>query len=423
MINHSRKLFPLLGRFYYSSVVKSLNGKVIKSTSADIGGIFNQNYSSKSILHNQQQIEYRYYSLNRFYSTKENEEEEDYDEDNDDEDELSPEDEAKYQNELKKLNLTSHGRRKERNELRSEQRKELLGEGKEPNEAEDDSFLTRVCLSELHDAIMNYPENLYKEIRYQLHRMWQEDPEFWNYERLSKVFKLHPGRVVALIRFVEMEEQEKLKGARLYYDLEDENIEIDGVRINDDYLGENDKKYKKSQASIRSGLADNIEYLHGKKPNATNLQQQQQKPDPLHEIPTKIPENYPEKPIYFRGPTFVVPRKKNVVFVDTSRDRFTKKVNPDPMVLIQGIDGSLRTPSSGEKLKILQKVRPKKVPRDYQSLIDKPLPDNGMQSYKYEIEFSAEIAEQKKLEEERLLQEQKLAEQQQLEQQQQQQQA
>jgi len=43
------------------------------------------------------------------------------------------------------------------------------------------------------------------------------------------------------------------------------------------------------------------------------------------------------------------------------------------MVLIQGIDGSLRTPSSEEKLVIMDRVRPKKVARDYNSLLNRPL--------------------------------------------------
>ncbi|KAF2076998.1 hypothetical protein CYY_001707 [Polysphondylium violaceum] len=289
-----------------------------------------------------------------------------------------------------KLSVYRDEYEQEDNDDRDEYADEDRDTGKELEDIdEEEEFFEDIgeTLCDIHNLCLDHPLPLFKEVRYQLHSLHNEDKSFWTVERLSKVFKIHPGRVVALIRFVDIEHKELADGKPLYTEIEDLICEEMGMRIHDEYLGEDehqkeDDHEENSSFSFQNGLATNIEHLHNaykdnpakkqslKKKNKSN---KSNKPDPLHEIPTQIPENYPEQPIYFRGPTFVVPRKKNVVFVDTSRDPFTKKINPDPMVLIQGIDGSIRTPSSEEKHVIMDRVRPKKAPRDYNSLLNRPL--------------------------------------------------
>ncbi|KAM9975112.1 hypothetical protein ACTFIW_008587 [Dictyostelium discoideum] len=233
-------------------------------------------------------------------------------------------------------------------------------------------------LNELEDEIMDVRPPLYPEIKYELYRLHNDDPSFWDVKRLSQVFTLHPGRVVALLRFVEIEKQEIEKGFPVHKDLELALATKWGCRFHDEDLGEDEhqKVNDYQNFSLQKGVGSNARsinqnYLHQR--DVKNKKNLRGKPDPIHQVPTKIPEAFDDQPIYFRGPTYLMPRKKNLVFVDTSRDPFTKKVNPDPMVLIQGIDGSLRTPSTSEKSIIINKVRPEKVKRDYNSILKRPL--------------------------------------------------
>ncbi|KAN0019170.1 hypothetical protein ACTFIU_002372 [Dictyostelium citrinum] len=235
-------------------------------------------------------------------------------------------------------------------------------------------------LVELENEMLDVQPPLYPEIKYELYRLHHDDPTFWDVKRLSQVFTLHPGRVVALLRFVEIERMEIEKGFPVYKEFEHALAEEWGFRFEDDDLVEDDnqKVNDYDHFSLQKGIGSNAKsindsYLHQRNKKSGASSRRGGRPDPIHQVPTKIPEAFDDQPIYFRGPTYVLPRKKNLVFVDTSRDPITKKVNPDPMVLIQGIDGSLRTPSTTEKSIIINKVRPEKVKRDYQSILKRPI--------------------------------------------------
>ncbi|EGC36641.1 hypothetical protein DICPUDRAFT_150816 [Dictyostelium purpureum] len=246
-------------------------------------------------------------------------------------------------------------------------------------EMEDLEYQT--MLTELEDLILDTLPPLFPYIKYEIYDLHKADPEFWDIKRLSQAFKIHPGRIVAIIRFIEIEKMEKANGT---YD-EEMNVVLSdygydvGYRMDDsadDFCEDEHQKQSKDDPNYYSPIGHNAHTLNRAYKTSTTKSKSRNingRPDPIHEIPTQIPESYPDKPLYFRGPTFVVPRKKNVVFVDTSRNAITKKVNPDPMVLIQGIDGSLRTPSSTEKASIMQKVRPQKVRRDYESILNTPI--------------------------------------------------
>ncbi|KAN0038254.1 hypothetical protein ACTA71_000426 [Dictyostelium dimigraforme] len=255
----------------------------------------------------------------------------------------------------------------------------ILQEGEETGETTKERFDKELNeeLVELENEILDVQPPLYYQIKYELYRLHHDDPEFWDVKRLSQVFTLHPGRVVALIRFVEIEKMEIEKGFPTYPEFEHALAEDWGCRFEDEDLEEDDNQKVNDYElfSLQKGIGRNAKsinqnYLHQKE---KSNKKSRGKPDPIHETPTKIPEAYDDQPIYFRGPTYVLPRKKNLVFVDTSRDPITKKVNPDPMVLIQGIDGSLRTPSTKEKSIIINKVRPEKVKRDYDSILKRPI--------------------------------------------------
>eukprot|EP01132_Coremiostelium_polycephalum_P006270 gene6270-7812_t len=220
----------------------------------------------------------------------------------------------------------------------------------------------------LDAAILDEDQNkmIPQLVRTRYYLMWREDPEFYTIERLSKILGLTPMRVYACLRFAQIEYEMGLEGrnddvipareaATWVSDLMSYGFRLGG---DDDIQEENTKENE--QIRYDNGISPrDMDILRGVATKKKKLG----KPDPIHELPTQIPPNYPEKPIYFRGPTYVVPRKKNIIFVDTSRDPFTKKLKPDPLVLIHGIDGSLRTPSSEEKTEILHKVYPSTAPR------------------------------------------------------------
>ncbi|EAL62213.1 hypothetical protein DDB_G0290395 [Dictyostelium discoideum AX4] len=346
MIRNSHKYMCLVKRTLN-------NGNIIFNSSITLINK-NSNNKSKIIQYNQQQLQ-----QNRsFSSTKqllnEASSEERNTEDEDDDEEYDEDDDEEYDEDEDDENYV-----------------EETPEEEFDRELNDD-------LNELEDEIMDVRPPLYPEIKYELYRLHHDDPSFWDVKRLSQVFTLHPGRVVALLRFVEIEKQEIERGFPVHKELDLALAEQWGCRFHDDDLGEDDnqKVNDYQNFSLQKGVGSNARsinqnYLHQR--DVKNKKNVRGKPDPIHQVPTKIPEAFDDQPIYFRGPTYLMPRKKNLVFVDTSRDPFTKKVNPDPMVLIQGIDGSLRTPSTSEKSIIINKVRPEKVKRDYNSILKRPL--------------------------------------------------
>jgi len=133
---------------------------------------------------------------------------------------------------------------------------------------EEEQFFDDIgeTLCDIHNLCLDHPLPLYKEVRYQLHTLHNEDKGFWTVDRLSKVFKIHPGRVVALIRYVDMEKKELAEGNVLYTEIEDLLADQMGMRIHDDYLGDDEHQSNVNNndgaTSFQSGLATNIEHLH-----------------------------------------------------------------------------------------------------------------------------------------------------------------
>ncbi|GAM23322.1 hypothetical protein SAMD00019534_064970 [Acytostelium subglobosum LB1] len=237
-------------------------------------------------------------------------------------------------------------------------------EGKEYSEVEVNELIGQTQ-TEIYRHLLDCPKPLDSEVKMKIYRKWQEDPKYYNTKRLSDLFKIHRGRIAAIIRFQQIYEQEVAAGNRVFDDLETDIAKLLGTRMQDEYLGEEDDHSDKF--FFVDGKTDELALEENDKNNSGK------RPAPLHEVPTVIPKSFPEKPVYFRGPTLSRPKRKNLIFIDNSRDPFTNRANRDPMMLINGIDGSLRTPSTSERKLILDHIRKPKVSRDPDALLKRPL--------------------------------------------------
>ncbi|EFA83942.1 hypothetical protein PPL_03012 [Heterostelium album PN500] len=252
---------------------------------------------------------------------------------------------------------------------------EMMDEDDEVEGEESSGMNKEYSQTELHDMIretqisiyrelLDCPKPLDSEVKKTIYLRWKEDPQYYNTKKLSQMFQLHRSRIAAIIRFQQIYEKEVAEGNEVFDDLEQDIAELLGTRTKDTYLG------------VDEDISDDFYFIGGKENEFTAKRNEHKKrPDPLHEIPVQVPESFPEKPIYFRQPssTQSKPKRKNLIFIDTSRDPFTNRPNPDPMMLISGIDGSLRTPSTSERKVITEYITNPKIRRDPEALLRRPL--------------------------------------------------
>eukprot|EP01133_Synstelium_polycarpum_P007406 gene7406-8660_t len=248
---------------------------------------------------------------------------------------------------------------------------EVPGDGDDLVLGEDGDPDTKVfSQTELHEMIretqitiyrhtLDHPLPLDSEVKMAIYNHWKEDPEYYNTKKLSQLYHIHRSRIAAIIRYQQIYEKEVAAGNEVFDDLEQDIAELLGTRSEDDYLGGEEED------------TDEFSFVEGKENELTRFDGK--RPDPLHETPVKIPASFPEKPVYFRGPNLTKQKRKNLIFIDTSKDPFTNKSNPNPMMLISAIDGSLRTPSSEEKSKILDHIKNPRIRRDPEALLKRPL--------------------------------------------------
>ncbi|EGG21575.1 hypothetical protein DFA_01461 [Cavenderia fasciculata] len=208
------------------------------------------------------------------------------------------------------------------------------------------------------------PRPLDPVIKMNIYDAYMEDPVYYNPYQLSKIYHIHPNRIAAIIRFQQIYLKEVEAGEEVFDDLEIAMTGYFGTREEDEYLGQFEADERKMQKYW---------LLNGKENMFSIVPKKGKRVDPIHERPENVPPSFPEKPVYFRGPTLEKPKRKNLIFIDKSRNPFTGYAQADPLILISAIDGSLRTPSTEERSKILEKHTSSQKDRSPHALLKLPL--------------------------------------------------